>query len=78
MSDNLRGILLVELKIEEADFVLINICNMNVQPEQLQILSDLYSILDWLEDFKNKNIAFVGDSSSFRIFFLGPRRFTYH
>ena len=46
MSDNLRGILLVELKIEEADFVLINICNMNVQPEQLQILSDLHSILD--------------------------------
>ena len=54
-------ILLVEVKIDDTVFVLINICSANTDLEQRQTLSDLVSILDQVNYIQNKNIVFGGD-----------------
>lgn len=58
---NLGRILLVEVKIEKVDFVLINIYNANWEPAQIQILSDLCNNLHGVEDVEIKNIGLGGD-----------------
>ena len=42
-------------------FVLINIYNADTESEQLEILSDLVSIIDKVNDIQSKNIVLGGD-----------------
>ena len=52
--DNLGRILVIEVKIDDSVFVLINIYNVNTQPEQLYTLNDLVNILETLKILKIK------------------------
>ena len=52
--DNLGRILVIEVKIDDSVFVLINIYNVNTQPEQLYTLNDLINILETLKILKIK------------------------
>ena len=59
--DNLARILVIEVKIDDAFFVLINIYNANTESEQLHTLNDLINILETFEDIQNQNVVLGGD-----------------
>ena len=61
ISDKSGRILLVEATINDTVFVLINIYNANTESEQLEILSDLVSIINKVKDIQRKNIALGRD-----------------
>ena len=65
-QDHLGRILLLEVKIEETQFVLINIYNPNTETEQSKILDDLLDFTEDVENINNKKIIFGGD---FNLFF---------
>ena len=59
--DNLGRILVIEVKIDDSVFVLINIYNANTESEQLHTLNDLINILETFEDIENKSVVLSGD-----------------
>ena len=59
--DNLGRILVIEVKIDDPVFVLINIYNANNEQEQLHTLNDLLNILETFEDIQDKNFVLGGD-----------------
>ena len=59
--DNLGRILVIEVKIDDSVFVLINIYNANTESEQLHTLNDLVNILETIEDIQNKSVVLGGD-----------------
>ena len=59
--DNLGRILVIEVKIDDSVFVLINIYNANTQSEQLHTLNDLINVLEIFEDIQNKSVVLIGD-----------------
>ena len=59
--DNLGHILVIEVKIDDSIFVLINIYNANTESEQLHTLNDLINILETFEDIQNKSVVLGGD-----------------
>ena len=54
-------ILVIEVKIDDSVFLLINISNANTEPEKLCTLNDLINILETFEDIQNKNVVLGGD-----------------
>ena len=58
--DNIGCILVIEVKIENSIFVLINIYNANTESEQLHTLNDLINILETFKDIQNKSTV-LGD-----------------
>ena len=65
-SDKPGRILLLDVKIDDTVFVLVNIYNANTENDQLQTLSDLNDILGNINDIETKNIILGGD---FNVFF---------
>ena len=59
--NNLGRILVIEVKIDDSIFVLINIYNANTEPEQLHTLNDLINILEIFEDIQNESVVLGGD-----------------
>ena len=59
--DNLGHILVIEVKIDDSIFVLINIYNANTESEQLHTLNDLTNILETFKDIQNKSVVLGGD-----------------
>ena len=59
--DNLRRILVIEVKIDDSVFVLINIYNANTESEQLHTLNDLINILETFEDIQDKSVVLASD-----------------
>ena len=59
--DNLKRILVIEVKIDDSVFVLINIYKADTEPEQLHALNDLSNIIETFEDIQNKNVVLGGD-----------------
>ena len=59
--DNLGRILVIEVKIDDSVFVLINIYDANTESEQLHTLNDLINILETFEDIQNKSFVLGGD-----------------
>ena len=59
--DNLRLILIIEVKIDDSVFVLINIYNANTNSEQLHTLNDLINILETFVGIQNKIVVLGGD-----------------
>ena len=55
--DNLGRILVIEVKVDDSVFVLINIYNANTEPEQLHTLNDLINILENFENIQNKSVV---------------------
>ena len=60
-SDNLGRILVIEVKIDDSVFVLINIYNPNTKSEQLQTLNDFINILETFEDIRDKSLVLGGN-----------------
>ena len=59
-SDENGRILIIEAKINEDNFIVINIYKSNIESEQLKTFSILKNILDGRE-ISNKQIVFLGD-----------------
>ena len=53
--------MVIEVKIDDPVFVLINIYNANNEQEQLHTLNDLLNILETFEDIQDKNFVLGGD-----------------
>ena len=73
--DNLGRILVIEVKIDDSAFVLINI--YNTKPEQLNTFNDLINILETFEDIYNKSVVLVGDFNvilNFKFVILNNRK----
>ena len=58
--DNIGCILVIQVKIDNSVFVLINIYNANTESEQLHTLNDLINILETFKDIQNKSTV-LGD-----------------
>ena len=58
---NLGRILVIEVKIDQSAFVLINIYKANTDSEQLHTLNDLINIPENFEDIQNKSVVLGGD-----------------
>ena len=59
--DNLGSILVIEGKIDDSVFVLINIYNAKTKSKQLHTLNDLINILETFEDIQNKSVVLGGN-----------------
>ena len=59
--DNIGCILVIEVKIDNSVFVLINIYNANTESEQVHTLNDLINILETFKDIQNKSTV-LGDN----------------
>ena len=53
--------MVIEVKIDDSIFVLINICNGNTESEQLHTLNELINILETFKDFQDKSVVLGGD-----------------
>ena len=53
--------MIIEVKIDDSVFRLINIYNANTESEQLHTLNDLINILETLEGIQNKSVVLGGD-----------------
>ena len=60
-SDNLGRILVIEVRIDDSVFVLINIYNANTESGWLHTLNDLINILETFEDIRDKSVVLVGE-----------------
>ena len=65
-QDESGRILILDVKVSDNDFLLINLYNVNKESEQLNTLSTLCNLLDDITDLHCKNIILGGD---FNIFF---------
>ena len=59
--DNLGCILVIEVKIDDSVFMLINMYNANTESEELHTLNDLINILETFKDILNKSVVVGGD-----------------
>ena len=59
--NNLGHILVIEVKIDNFVFVLINIYNANTEPEQLHTLNNRINILETFEHIQNRSVVLDGD-----------------
>ena len=65
-NDKSGQILIIEVKIENDLWLLINLCNANTGNKQFSTLSHLINLLEKIHDINNKSIVFGGD---FNLFF---------
>ena len=66
LSDKKGGVLVLDARIDDSDFLLINIYNANMEKEQVSVLNELITILSNLGNTLNHNVIFARD---FNIFF---------
>ena len=59
--DNLGRILVIEVKIDDSVFVLINIYNANTKSQQLHTLNDVINILKTFEDIQDRSFVLGSD-----------------
>ena len=59
--DDLGRVLVIEVKMDDSVFVLINFCNANTQSEQVHTLSNLINILETFDNIQSKSFALGGD-----------------
>ena len=58
--------MILEVTIDDTEYVLINIYNSNIEQHQLETLQNLSIILEHFDNFYDKNVILAGD---FNIFF---------
>ena len=66
-NDKSGRVLIIEVKIENELFLLINPYNANTENEELSMLSDLSNILEKISDINDKRIAFGGFICSLKL-----------
>ena len=58
-------ILILDVKVDESNFVLVNIYNPNTETEQVATLHDLDKMLEAIKDLYEKHIVLAGDFNFF-------------
>ena len=66
IQDKNERILILDVQVNDAAFLLINLCSANKECEQLKVLTNLCNFLSNITDLHCKNIIFGGD---FNVFF---------
>ena len=64
-NDKSGRVLILEVKIENAVLLLINLYHANTENKQLSTLSDLSNMLEKIDDINNKSTIFGGDFNLF-------------
>ena len=64
-TDKNGGILILDVMVDETNFVLVNIYNLNTETEQVTTLLDLDKILEVIKDFSDKHIVLADDLNFF-------------
>ena len=59
--DQKGRILILDVVLNDTNFLLINFYNSNSEPDQICTLSILQKLLEKINDFNNKNMIFGGD-----------------
>ena len=65
MSDKKGRVLVLDARIDDFDFLLINIYNANTEKEQVSVLNELTTILSNFENIHNDNVFLAGDFNIF-------------
>ena len=65
MSDKKGRVLVLDARIDNFDFLLINIYNANTEKEQVSVLNELTTILSNFENIHNHNVFLAGDFNIF-------------
>ena len=60
-SDKKGRVLVLDTRIDDSDFLVINIYNANMEKEQVSVLNELITILFNFENTLNHNVIFAGD-----------------
>ena len=66
-TDKNGRILILDVTVEETNFVLLNICNPNTKTEHVMTLLNLGKILETIKDCFDKHIVLAGDFNFFLI-----------
>ena len=64
-QDESGRILILDVKVSDSDFLLINLYNANKESEQLNALSTVCNLLDDITDLRCKYIILGGDFNTF-------------
>ena len=64
-TDNDSRILILDVTINDVNFVLINLYNANTETEQVSVLNNLSSLLETFDVTLEKNLIFAGDFNLF-------------
>ena len=65
LSDKKGRVLVLDARIDDFDFLLINIYNANTEKEQVSVLNELTTILSNFENIHNHNVFLAGDFNIF-------------
>ena len=66
---------ILDVMVDETNFVLVNIYTPNTKTEQVTNLLDLGKMLETIKDLSDKHIVLAGDFNFFFDFFLSISRF---
>ena len=66
---------ILDVMVDETNFVLVNIYNPNTKTEQVTNLLDLGKMLETIKHLSDKHIVLAGDFNFFFDFFLSIPRF---
>ena len=53
-NDDAGFILILDVSIDDTDYILVNIYNANIETEQIKVLNNLHLLLDSLDIHQNK------------------------
>ena len=73
-NDENGRILILDVMVDETNFVIVNIYNSNTETEQVTTLLDLGKMLETVKDLSDKYIVLVGDFNFFFDTSLGSYR----
>ena len=68
-TDNDDRILILDVTINDGDFVLISLCNVNTETEQVSVFNNLSSVLKNVDVTLEKKLILAGDFN----LFLNPK-----
>ena len=64
--NNDRGLILIlEVTIDDTDYILVNMYHANTKTEQIKVLNNLHLLLDNLDIHQNEQITLAGDFNFF-------------
>ena len=63
-TDHSGRILILDVSINDSEYILINLYNANTEKEQIEVLSNLFALLKTFDINPNKHIIMTGDFNS--------------
>ena len=72
-NDNACRTLILDVTIDDTDYILVNLYNANTETEQIKVLNNLHLPLDSWDIHQNKQIILAGDFNLFLDTTLEPK-----